>query len=262
MSSTVGNIVSNYSGGAANANPSLSLGGVRSSIPIGSQILSVPIQVTGVSVKFAHNNPQGAGTLKYTLTGNTLSWRPPSSATDYAKPIIASGEYILGDPVEGFIVVDVATASLPAGSRTDTIGVTPAFGALWDSVQPSESLSGSTEYRCTYIRNTGDTILYNVKVWILSQTTGQDSVAIALDPAGKGNGTTTGVAIVIANEKDTGNALAAVTFSTPAGIGEALLVGDLAPNECHALWEKRIVPSNTTQQALQNNYTIGVGADI
>lgn len=262
MASSVGNVVCNYSGGAANANPSLSLGGVRSNKPIGSQVLSTPVQVTGVTVKFAHNNPQGAGTLKYTLTGSTLSWRPPSSATDYSKPVIASGEYILGDPVEGFIVVDVVTGSLPAGSRTDTIGVTPSFGALWDTVQPSESLAGSTEYRCTYIYNSGDTILYNVKVWILSQTVGQDSVAIALDPAGKGNGSTTGVAIVIANEKDTGNALAGVTFSTPAGIGEALLIGDLLPAECHAIWEKRIVPSNTTQQTLQNNYTIGIGADI
>lgn len=262
MTTTIGNLHNRLSGGSANTNPQLSIGGAMSTSLVSSQTVGTPSQVTGVTIKAAHNNPEGAGTLKYTLTGGTLSWRPPSSAVDYSQAVSGDGEYMLGDPVEGFIVVDVVSASLPAGSRTDTLGVNPSFGALMDTVQPAESLAGSTEYRCTYIFNTGDTIAYNLKVWILSQTTGQDSVEIALDPAGKGDGSTTGVAIQLADETDSTDQLAGVTFSTPSSIGAALVVGDLAPNEGAALWEKRIVPPNVTQQDLDNNYQIAIAADL
>lgn len=262
MTTKIGNIHIRLSGGASNANPQLSLGGVRSTAMVTSQTVADPSQVTGVTIKAAHNNPEGAGTLKFTLTGNTLSWRPPSSAVDYSSTVSGDGEYILGDPAAGFIVVDVVASSLPAGSRTDTLGVNPTFGALFDTVQPAESLAGKTEYRCTYIYNNGDTVAYNARVWISSQTTGQDSVQIALDPAGVGNGTSTGVAIVIADEEDTTDQLGAVTFSAPASISAALTIGDIAPASCAAIWEKRIVPANVTQQDLDNNYQLSIAVDL
>lgn len=262
MATNIGNIHLRLSGGAGNTNPQLSLGGVKSNGLITSQTVATPSQVTGVTIKAAHNNPEGAGTLKYTLTGSTLSWRPPSSATDHTVAVVGDGEYMLGSATEGFLVVDVLTSSLPAGSRTDTLGVDPTFGAVFDTVQPAEALAGKTEYRCTYIHNNGDTIAYGVKLWILSQTTGQDSVEIALDPAGKGNGSTTGVAIVITGETDPTNALSGVVFSTPSSISTALLIGDLNPQESAAIWEKRIVPNNITQQDLDNNYQLAITADI
>ncbi|MCF1458423.1 MAG: hypothetical protein LPH21_12945 [Shewanella sp.] len=262
MASTIGNLVNRLSGGSSNTNPALSLGGVISSQAVSSQVIDTPSLVTGVTVVSAHNNPAGSGTLSYTVTGSVIGWRPPSSANTYTVTITGDGQYFVGNSSEGFLVLDVATGSLPGGSRSEGLGVNKNMSNLWDTVHPAESLAGRVEYRCTYLKNTGDTTMFNINVWIKEQTAAQDDIAIALDPAGKGDGSATGIAITIANEIDSTDQLAGVSFSAPISIGTALQVGDLLPGQCIGLWERRNVPANTTQQNLSNYATIAVTADI
>lgn len=111
---------------------------------------------------------------------------------------------------------------------------------LFDNVQDAEAASGDIEYRCTYLlNNSGTDTLKAAKVYIASNTPSADTtVQIGLDPAGVGNGSTTGVATTVANEN---TAPAGVVFSNAATSAAALAIGDLGPGKAIAIWHKRVV---------------------
>lgn len=114
------------------------------------------------------------------------------------------------------------------------------FGGLFDDVSAAEATAGDIEYRCLYIFNRNETdSLTSVVVWIESQTSsGDTSLDIGLDPAGVGDGVSTGVATTIANEN---TAPASVSFSAPSTSGTGLSIGTLGPGEGHAIWLRRTI---------------------
>lgn len=118
--------------------------------------------------------------------------------------------------------------------------VNAIFGGVFDDVSTTEASAGDTEYRCLYVFNRHATdSLTAVVVWIETQTTSPNTdLAIGLDPAGNGNGVTTGVAATIANES---TAPAGVAFSAPSTSGTGLSIGTLGPGEGRAIWLRRIV---------------------
>jgi hypothetical protein len=122
-----------------------------------------------------------------------------------------------------------SSVDIPAGSQN-----------LFDDVTPSEATSGDTEYRCFYVYNDNDTDTINaVKVWMNGDTPAPGTVgALGLDPATAGDGQTTGVAVVIANEQ---TAPAGVAFSAATSEGAALDIGSLGPNQGRAVWMRRTV---------------------
>ena len=113
---------------------------------------------------------------------------------------------------------------------------------LFPDITGAQATTGLTSYRCEYILNThGSDTINNVRAYIGSQPTGADDLAIGLDPAGIGNGSTTGVATTIANET---TAPGGVVFTQPGDLVCAINIGNLAPNETQAVWVRRTVPSN------------------
>jgi hypothetical protein len=84
-------------------------------------------------------------------------------------------------------------------------------------------------------------------VWVSAETPGGVNIAIGLDPAGVGNGSTTGVATTVANEN---TAPAGVTFSTPTSKGTGLAITDLAPGTGRAIWLRRTA---TNSAAIDND---------
>lgn len=127
----------------------------------------------------------------------------------------------------------------------------PATGVnenLFDNVSSGEATTGDTEYRCIYVynANAADTINGCV-VWLADNTPSPDSsVQIGLDPAGNGNGSTTGVATTIANE---GTAPAGVTFTDAPNVGSGLTIGTLAPLTGRAVWFKRVIAAGAASFA-------------
>lgn len=111
---------------------------------------------------------------------------------------------------------------------------------LMDNVTADQRVTGSIEYRCFYYANTHATeTLANAVVYIAAQTPAADTaIAIGLDPAGIGDGETTGVATTIPDE---GTAPAAVVFTAPDSAGAGLTAGDLAPGDVIAVWVRRTV---------------------
>lgn len=126
---------------------------------------------------------------------------------------------------------------------------------LFDDVTGDESASGDVEYRCIYIKNTHTTItLQNAVVYISQETPGDDIIDIGLDPAGVGDGSTTGVATTIPDES---TAPTGVTFSHPTTKATGLSIGDLAPGQCIAIWIKRTVPAGAAAKA-GNSFQLSV----
>lgn len=126
------------------------------------------------------------------------------------------------------------------GGEISSTTITSATTAnLFDNVSGTESSNGDVEYRCFYIKNNHGSLTWqSVDVWIASNTpsTGTDS-SIGLDPAGVGDGSSTGVATTVADESTEPSG---VSFSQP-GSGSPLNVGDIPPGEAIAVWVRRTV---------------------
>jgi|Deesub1362B_J571_1020462.scaffolds.fasta_scaffold00499_24 hypothetical protein len=127
---------------------------------------------------------------------------------------------------------------------------------IFDDVSAEEAQSGDVEYRCIYVKNTNTTdTLYDARVFIAQDTlSADDEIDIGLDPAGVGDGTNTGVATSIADE---GEAPTGVTFSHPTDYASGLVIGDLGPGQCIAIWIRRTVNAGAAAIA-SNSFQIKV----
>jgi hypothetical protein len=324
------------SGGAANTSPAKSLGGPISATRVLSQSATGLTTITGVTIEDAAGNAEGSGTLTYTYsaTAPTLKWTPPSGAAGTAITVSTSGKYaIQGASNGGLLFVDVVASSLPSSTQTNTITIANQANKVWDDVSKAEALAGDTEYRCLYVKNTHSTDTMSTGLlWRHTDTAGQDVLSVELDPAGNGDGTSTGVAsgclqasktltaatwassvatytstahgyavgdlVKVAGITPSGynvaaGAITAVTTNTfdlavtsnpgaytsggtvqrfeegtaPAGVtfssnavseASALAIGDLAPGQARAYWQKRVVPAQTTTATPANTSRIGL----
>ena len=248
------------SGGATNTNPLLSLGGVISNTKVISQTATAPVNITGVTIVDAIGNVEGAGTLTYTLTGQTLQWTPPGGSIGTGVSVAVDGRYTLTGAGGEILIVDVVAASLPTANATDTITIANNRNAVFDDILKSESYAGDSEYRCLYVKNesTIDTA-FEVLLWIQAQPVGADSLQLMIDPAGVGDGVTTGVAQSVVNEN---TPPATGTFSTPTSESAALSLGQLGPGQVAAFWIKRTIPPLNTVTTLNDLSALGIKAFV
>ena len=129
-----------------------------------------------------------------------------------------------------------ANASL-GGVMSSTAWTGGTLHDLFDVITGDENAASDVEYRCIYVRNNHGSLTWlSPVVWISAQTAGGAALAIGLDPAGVGNGSTTGVATTVANEN---TAPAGVTFTTPTTKGAGLAITDLDAGEAAAVWLRR-----------------------
>ncbi len=121
------------------------------------------------------------------------------------------------------------------GAISTTQIVDATVANLFDNVSSAESAAGDTEYRCFYVKNTHATLtLQAAKVYIQTNTPSADTSA----EIGLGTSAVNGTEQTVANES---TAPSAVTFSTAAGSGNALSIGNIPAGQHKAIWLKRIV---------------------
>ncbi len=247
-------MIKRLSGGAGNANPNLSLGGV---ISTASQIFSQSIVYDGSGIAGVTLNEglgtqlEGVGLLTFDFAATTLVWDPQFAGGSAGTPIDVSidGDFLIpAAPDNEYILVTVVAASLPGSNTNDTVTITNNVNNLFAQVGGVEAALGSIKYRCYYFRNdagAGDAL--NTRIWITQQPAFTGTmIAIGLDPAGIGDGVATGVATTIVDE-DT--APAGVSFTAPVTEGTALLIGNLLPGEVQAVWVRRTVPVNELNES-------------
>lgn len=126
------------------------------------------------------------------------------------------------------------------GTISDTEITDDLDNNLFDDVAGIEAQAGDAEYRGRYFKNNHATLeLQNTRVYIATQTTSpDDSISIGLDPAGSGDGSTTGIMTTIADES---TPPAGVTFSEPATYGAGLPVSGVTAQKVFGLWDRRTV---------------------
>lgn len=258
-----------YSGGAGNEDPDASLGGIISSAAgkrVLSQSASAPTNVTGVVIDYAAGNTLGDGTLTFIYVDgsvDTLQWTPQGGSIGDAVVVGADGRFVIADSTgDQQIHVTVTDASLPGSSQTDTdITIANIANETFDDIPKQESLDGDVEYRCFYIKNTHSTDqALNVTIWLKSDASGADTLKMAADLAGVGNGTSTGVADTVANEDTAPDP--SLSFTAPATQGAGIVLGTLNPGECVAFWLERTVPAETTVSTANDLSEIGFSAYI
>jgi hypothetical protein len=121
------------------------------------------------------------------------------------------------------------------GAISTTQIVDATVANLFDNVSSAESAVGDTEYRCFYVKNTHATLTLQVaKVYIQTNTPSADTSA----EIGLGTSAVNGTEQTVANES---TAPSAVTFSSAAGSGNALSIGNIPAGQHKAIWLKRIV---------------------
>jgi len=262
MALSIGEIEVQLSGGAANTDPDLSLGGAISTAAAGanrviSQTAAAPTNVTGVSIINAFGNAEGNGELTWDQPTSYLYWRPFGAISSIGFNITADGIYSIGD-TNGFIVVDVTFASLPGTSEVDSdITIANATENAFDNVSALESLNGDVEYRCFYLKNTnGADTAFDVRIWVKSQPSGPDELDIALDTGGK-NITAIGP---LSNEEDGTSLLTGLSWSRPSTQATGLTLGNLTTGDYYAFWIRRTVAAETTQKEPNDISSIGYSA--
>jgi hypothetical protein len=131
-------------------------------------------------------------------------------------------------------------ASLGGVISSTNIDLTTTLHNLFDQVSSAESSAGDTEYRCFYVKNNhGSLALQSAKVWIETNTPSSDTTAeIAL-----GTSAVNGTEQTIADES---TAPTGTSFSTAAGEGNALSIGNIPAGEHKAIWVKRIVSASAS----------------
>jgi hypothetical protein len=252
-----------YSGGAGNSDQGASLGGAASGVEVGAQATSAVSNITGATILYAAANALGDGALAYSNTTGDMTWQESGGTVGPAQTVGSDGRYTLftgdgsGGAGEGYVVVDVTSANLPGADASDTITITQPMNTVWDDVDKQDAIYGDVEYRCLYLYNRWSSTIYSARVWVAAQPSGADELDLGLDPAGVGDGTSTGVAQTVADEDTEPSS---VSWSRPVDYTNGLVLGDLAPGECRAVWLRRTVVAGTTTVDSTDLFRIGFGA--
>lgn len=179
--------------------------------------------------------------------------KAPTRLEKLDEELLAEGEPPLGAILPADIVMRLsggAGNADPNASLGGVISSTAWAGGtlhdLFDVITGDENVALESEYRGLYVRNSHATLtLIAPMFWLTSPVSGGADVTVGLDPAGVGNGSTTGVMATIANEN---TAPAGVTFSNPTTKAGGLAITDLAPGNARGWWARR----TTTNSAAIN----------
>lgn len=238
-------LVVNLSGGAANADPTLSTGGVKSSVIVLSQAASLSGAIPGVTITDAAGNTPGVGTLSYLFASKTLSWKPFGAATaGTAININANGTYLIRGPntTDGYVIVTVVSASLSiTANYAPTATVTNQSTLFLPAVSKDTALAGATEYFLYYLTNSGATTIKAVQVQVQTDTPGADTLSVAVISA-----------------KNTTEAQGAAAGHTYSVIGVDVAMGDLLTTDYWGFWIRRVTPAATINGVVANTFRMRV----
>ena len=231
------------------------LGGAIGTTQILSQSGTGITTLTGVTVNDAAGNAIGNGTLTFNFSATTLTWTPPSGSAGTVVDVSVDGVYaIQGANNGGVVVVTIIAVNLPGANTSNTITIAALANQMFDDVTKDESDTGMTDYRLVYIKNDSVDTKKEVKLWIASNATGEDSVSIGLDPAG-----VSAAGAIIADEN---TAPVGVTFTAPSTDAAALSIGTMVSADYYGIWIKRLVPSGVTTAVPDDNFSLAFSAKV
>ena len=144
------------------------------------------------------------------------------------------------------------------GFISTTQAISGTMNDLFDNITGTENAASQSDYRCMFVHNNNPSItLQGAVTWLSAIVPGGALVYIGLDPAGLTPiGYTGSQAAVIPNDTSVPTG---VTFSSPTTKGAGLVIGDIPPGYCQAIWVKRIATNSTALNS--DGATIAVEGD-
>ena len=128
------------------------------------------------------------------------------------------------------------------GRRSTTQVTTNVSENVFDNISRQEALTNKKEYRCLYVYNDAGSTLTNVRITLTHPAI--TNIAIGLDPAGKGDGTNTGIAASITTEN---LAPAGITFVGEEEDVYEIALGYLKAGEGIPVWLRREAEASVDQ---------------
>lgn len=232
------------SGGAANADPALSTGGVKSSVVVLSQTAATTA-IPGIVFDDAAGNAVGSGTFGYIAATKLAYWVPPSGTVGPAVSVVSSGTYVVrGAGVDGgHVTITVTSGALSAIDHIQTVTIADQAALLLPAVSKDTAYAGATEYFLFYIANTGATTIKTVAPMISVDTNGLDTLSISAISA-----------------KNTAELQAAASGHTYSAVGVAVTMGDLLTTDYWGFWIKRVIPALTVDSVTANRFQLKITA--
>jgi len=247
-----------HSGGAANTDPLLDLGGAISTAgakDILSQTATAPTTITGVTVDDAAGNAEGDGTLFFDSASSSLRWTPLGGTAGSSVDVSVTGAYaIQGGNNGGVLKVSVVSASLPSSDQTNTLTIANIAENIFDDVAKADAKAGELQYRGVYWENDhASDSMVDVRMWMETNTPGQDVVQIAIADEAKN---VTMATIADVNTAPGGT----VDFdaNNPVDYDSGIAIPDLLFGDFQGWWLKRTVPAGTNESQANNSFRIGV----
>lgn len=125
---------------------------------------------TGVDIIYVSAyNGDSDGTLSYTNSDTSLSWKSGSDALAGAKVDVSSdGTYtLMSNDDNKFIIVTVTAASLPGSDQSDTIELSTPVGVIIPNTEANETENGYIRHDFVGLENSDTgTAMENLKVYI------------------------------------------------------------------------------------------------
>ena len=244
------------SGGAANTDPLLALGGAMSTAGGGRVVSQIDtgLTITGVTIDDSMGNNVGSGSLFFDQSANTLRWTPPGGTAGTPVDVTGDGVYaIQGGADGGVLLVTIVNASLPGSDSTNTIAITNEVLKIFDDVTKAEALAGEFDYRGLYFENahTADSMT-DAKFWVENNTPGQDVVNIADGDEA--------VDVALETIADQNTAPSGPDFDTANPVDYASGMVIPTPflfSEFKGWWIRRTVPANVSAAEDNNTFRIG-----
>lgn len=234
------------SGGSGNTDPAASTGGAKSTLAVLSQSATFTA-IPGITVVDAAGNTVGSGTLAYAYTPlKTLTYTPPGGVIGTTINISSNGRYrIQGSGTDsGYIIVDIVSASLPAGTAySRTVAIANQVALFLPPVDKDTAFAGATQYFLYYLDNTGATTIKSVQVQIQTDTPGLDTLSLSNITA-----------------KNTTEAQGAASGHTYSAVGVNVTLGDMLTTDWWGIWVKRVVPSGLVDGVVANTFKLKVSS--
>jgi hypothetical protein len=237
------------SGGTSNTDPNLSIGGAISTTKIVSDVATLALPWSGATIEYVSSKEYGGGMLireGFSLgTQIRIRWRPPGALAFGPYTTMQDGLNSIngGWNEEGSMVVNYVKASedLLPSYQTEHIpvDVQPSLSNLFDTISGAEATTGSTRYRCLFIKNeSASSTVEKVNLWAEKTYVSGVTVEFAFDPNSPDN-----PALAPVDDTDSTNVLSGLTFSSaPDKDNSVEWIGTLASGSYVAVWVKRITP--------------------
>ena len=164
-----------YSGGATNDSASASLGGPVSTVAggyIASQSYTAST-IPGIQITHASRNPEGIGSLSYSVSSGLITWQPPNGLP-VSSPPFSDGWLAIGTNTGGYLRLFLTISQLPTSDTTQPIAIADLKNTLFGKPTANDIIDGVTHYRALYLVNQSENTAENVKLVLTELAIGSD----------------------------------------------------------------------------------------